>query len=71
MKITVGTTPFKRCETEIRVNPTTDYGGELEGMYTLALYSGAAYLQTYLCRADLISIANALLAEAETSEVKA
>ena len=72
MKITVGKKPFPRCETDIHVEPVTDaHGGELEGMFTLSLYSGSAYLQTYLCRADLVSMANGLLALAEMSEVKA
>ena len=72
MNITVGRKPFTQCETSIRCNPSRSHGlPELNDMFTLSLSSGAASMQTYLTRDEVISFANGLMAVVQMQEVAA
>ena len=72
MNITVGEKPFPVCTTEIRCNKSLGTAvRELDDMFTLSLYSGAASMQTYLTRDEVISFANGLMAVVQMQEVAA
>ena len=72
MRMIVGEKPFSECKTEIRCTDRKSPSvPELDGMFTLVVNTGAASIQTYLTRADMISLSNGLMALVEMSEVTA
>ena len=72
MDITVGATPFPQCRTNVRCNPSfSEAVPELAGLFTLSLTTGAANMQTYLTRDEILTLANGLIALAQLSEVTA